>query len=69
MRGKAAECGRAEVEDEVRPEAKEAIAMTHAMNHFTVIASVGPGVHARPTPCAGWDLRTLLAHMTGQDHG
>src|SRR5262245_27579189 len=22
-----------------------------------------------PTPCAGWDLRTLLAHMTGQDYG
>jgi uncharacterized protein (TIGR03086 family) len=23
----------------------------------------------RPTPCAGWDLRTLLAHMVGQDYG
>lgn len=23
----------------------------------------------RPTPCAGWDLRALLAHMIGQDHG
>ncbi|GAA1261449.1 TIGR03086 family metal-binding protein [Pseudonocardia aurantiaca] len=22
-----------------------------------------------PTPCAGWDLRDLLEHMTGQDHG
>ncbi|MHA6625497.1 TIGR03086 family metal-binding protein [Pseudonocardia sichuanensis] len=22
-----------------------------------------------PTPCTGWDLRALLAHMTGQDHG
>lgn len=22
-----------------------------------------------PTPCDGWDLRTLLAHMTGQDYG
>jgi uncharacterized protein (TIGR03086 family) len=22
-----------------------------------------------PTPCAGWDLRSLLAHMTGQDYG
>jgi uncharacterized protein (TIGR03086 family) len=24
---------------------------------------------SRPTPCAGWDLRMLLAHMTGQDYG
>jgi len=23
----------------------------------------------RPTPCAGWDLRQLLAHMIGQNHG
>lgn len=23
----------------------------------------------RPTPCAGWDLRALLAHMIGQNHG
>jgi uncharacterized protein (TIGR03086 family) len=22
-----------------------------------------------PTPCAGWDLGRLLAHMTGQNHG
>lgn len=22
-----------------------------------------------PTPCAGWDLRTLLEHLTGQHHG
>jgi len=24
---------------------------------------------ARPTPCAGWDLTSLLAHMTVQHHG
>ena len=24
---------------------------------------------ARPTPCAGWDLRQLLEHMIGQNHG
>lgn len=23
----------------------------------------------RPTPCAGWNLSTLLAHMLGQNHG
>ncbi|MCX5394417.1 TIGR03086 family metal-binding protein [Streptomyces sp. NBC_00094] len=23
----------------------------------------------RPTPCAGWDLRRLVAHMAGQHHG
>lgn len=23
----------------------------------------------RPTPCAGWSLRTLLAHMVGQNRG
>jgi uncharacterized protein (TIGR03086 family) len=23
----------------------------------------------RPSPCAGWDLRALLAHMIGQNHG
>jgi uncharacterized protein (TIGR03086 family) len=23
----------------------------------------------RPTPCAEWDLRALLTHMTGQHHG
>jgi uncharacterized protein (TIGR03086 family) len=23
----------------------------------------------RPTPCAGWTLADLLAHMTGQNHG
>lgn len=23
----------------------------------------------RPTPCAGWDLRALLAHMIGQNYG
>lgn len=34
-----------------------------------VVARVREGDLDRPTPCAGWDLRTLLAHMTGQDHG
>lgn len=34
-----------------------------------VVARVRPADLDRPTPCAGWDLRTLLAHMTGQDRG
>ena len=34
-----------------------------------IVARVGEADLGRPTPCAGWDLRTLLAHMIGQDHG
>ncbi|CAL9629536.1 hypothetical protein SUDANB176_06046 [Streptomyces sp. enrichment culture] len=28
-----------------------------------------PGDWDRPTPCAGWTLRRLVAHMAGQHHG
>jgi uncharacterized protein (TIGR03086 family) len=34
-----------------------------------VLARITTADLDRPTPCAGWDLRTLLEHMTGQDHG
>jgi uncharacterized protein (TIGR03086 family) len=34
-----------------------------------VLARIDPAGLDRPTPCAGWDLRALLEHMTGQDHG
>jgi uncharacterized protein (TIGR03086 family) len=34
-----------------------------------LLKSAGPKDWARPTPCAGWDLRRLVAHMTGQHHG
>ncbi|GAA0925957.1 TIGR03086 family metal-binding protein [Pseudonocardia zijingensis] len=34
-----------------------------------VLAPIGLPDLDRPTPCAGWDLRALLEHMTGQDHG
>ncbi|HEY0639365.1 MAG TPA: maleylpyruvate isomerase N-terminal domain-containing protein, partial [Pseudonocardiaceae bacterium] len=34
-----------------------------------VVAGVSADDLGRPTPCAGWDLRRLLAHMTGQNHG
>ena len=34
-----------------------------------LVATVRPADLGRPTPCAGWDLGALLAHMTGQNHG
>jgi uncharacterized protein (TIGR03086 family) len=34
-----------------------------------IVDRVRPADLDRPTPCAGWDLRALLAHMTGQDRG
>ena len=34
-----------------------------------VVDRVTPADLERPTPCAGWDLRALLEHMTGQDRG
>ncbi|MEV6846655.1 TIGR03086 family metal-binding protein [Actinoplanes sp. NPDC051411] len=34
-----------------------------------VVAQVAPPDLARPTPCARWDLRALLAHMTVQHRG
>ena len=34
-----------------------------------VLDRIAPADFDRPTPCAGWDLRALLEHMTGQDHG
>lgn len=43
---------------------REAMAVAEA-----VVAAVDTGALAAPTPCAAWDLRQLLAHMTGQNHG
>ena len=34
-----------------------------------VLARLDSADLALPTPCAGWDLRALLEHMAGQDHG
>src|SRR3954468_23136723 len=34
-----------------------------------VVARLAPTDLSQPTPCAGWDLRALLAHMTGQHRG
>lgn len=49
---------------DVRPWDREALHVTEA-----VVALVGPDDLDRPTPCSAWNLRTLLAHMTGQNHG
>jgi uncharacterized protein (TIGR03086 family) len=44
--------------------------------HRRAVAGIGPVADRLspadldlPTPCAGWDLRALLEHMTGQDRG
>jgi uncharacterized protein (TIGR03086 family) len=34
-----------------------------------LVGAVRPVDLGRPTPCAGWDLAALIAHMTGQNHG
>ncbi len=35
----------------------------------TVLARINPSDLSRPTPCRGWDLRTLIEHMVGQNEG
>lgn len=41
-----------------------------AMRHSVVIASqIHDDQWELPTPCAGWTLRDLLAHMTTENHG
>jgi uncharacterized protein (TIGR03086 family) len=44
------------------------IAADAAAVHTTVdlVARATPGSWERPTPCAGWDLRALVEHMTEQ---
>lgn len=34
-----------------------------------LVRQAGPDDWARPTPCAGWDLSDLVAHLTVQHHG
>jgi uncharacterized protein (TIGR03086 family) len=44
----------------------------HRRTLLTSVEVVGlarPADLARPTPCVGWDLRALLAHMIGQNYG
>src|SRR5439155_10062851 len=35
----------------------------------TLVKLARPEDLGRPTPCVGWDLAALLAHMTAQHHG
>ena len=32
-----------------------------------LIAAIEPGQAGLSTPCAGWDVRALVSHLTGQD--
>jgi uncharacterized protein (TIGR03086 family) len=32
-----------------------------------LIAAIEPGQAGLPTPCAGWDVRTLVSHLAGRD--
>jgi uncharacterized protein (TIGR03086 family) len=34
-----------------------------------LVRRIGPDDWSKPTPCAGWDLSDLVAHMTVQHHG
>ncbi|MEW2174811.1 TIGR03086 family metal-binding protein [Streptomyces sp. NPDC005406] len=34
-----------------------------------ILEQAGPADWDLPTPCSGWTLRQLVAHMTGQHHG
>ncbi|MFE0463481.1 TIGR03086 family metal-binding protein [Kitasatospora sp. NPDC058965] len=49
---------------------------TLSARHVSALALIAPHVAAvrrehleLPTPCAGWDLRRLLAHLIGQQYG
>ena len=49
---------------DLRTRHREAMAVAQA-----VVAAVDPAALGAPTPCGRWDLRRLLEHMTGQNHG
>lgn len=34
-----------------------------------LVSTIAAADLARPTPCDGWDLRQLVAHLAGQHHG
>ncbi|MGW0424874.1 TIGR03086 family metal-binding protein [Streptomyces sp. NPDC003015] len=45
------------------------IAVREAVRVVELARGADDGDWARDTPCAGWDLRRLVAHMTAQHHG
>jgi uncharacterized protein (TIGR03086 family) len=46
--------------------AQDAVAVRASV---AIVAQITADDLGRPTPCAAWDLRALLAHMTVQHHG
>ena len=42
---------------------------TAVRTSVALVKQLTPADLARPTPCAGWNLAGLLAHMTAQHHG
>ncbi|BCJ42054.1 TIGR03086 family protein [Actinoplanes ianthinogenes] len=52
------------ITEDLRPIHAAAVRATVAL-----VARATPADLAQPTPCAGWDLAALLAHMTAQHHG
>jgi uncharacterized protein (TIGR03086 family) len=46
-----------------------ALHRTAVLASIDVVNTVGPDDLTRPTPCAGWNLVDLLAHMTVQHRG
>jgi uncharacterized protein (TIGR03086 family) len=42
---------------------------TATRGSVAVVAEIAPSDLSLPTPCAQWDLRALLAHMTAQHRG
>ncbi|WP_377270132.1 TIGR03086 family metal-binding protein [Peterkaempfera sp. SMS 1(5)a] len=49
---------------DIRPWDRRALQITE-----TLVDQVDPGRLDVPSPCTGWTLRRLLAHMIGQNHG
>lgn len=49
---------------DLRPQHRRALSDATAM-----VTAIGPDELARPTPCTGWTLGTLVGHMIGQNNG